>query len=380
MRKSPHALLRLFALILLLSAFFSGSLAVPTQAAEPIVHAVLFFSPSCGHCHKVMTEDLPPLKEKFGSQLDILEINTQTDAGRMLFYAVLEKYEITQAGVPLMVVGEVVMMGSREIPDLLPGLIDAGLTQGGVAWPEIEGLEDYLNSTSATADSPANSVALPAVQSAGGTEEAMPATSVSDDSDLSLTGRWMNNFKNDLVGNSVAVITLLGMVLTVGMIGYTFVTTDEETPPRGLAALRWPAWVVPVLCVMGLGVAGYLSYVEIYGVKAVCGPVGNCNAVQESIYAKLWGVLPVGVLGLVGYLGILGGWFVHRSARTASLQKLSAAAMWGMALVGVLFSIYLTFLEPFVIGATCAWCITSAVIITLLLVATTRPALKALEG
>jgi uncharacterized membrane protein len=33
----------------------------------------------------------------------------------------------------------------------------------------------------------------------------------------------------------------------------------------------------------------------------------------------------------------------------------------------VLFSIYLTFLEPFVIGATCAWCLTSALIMTLLL-------------
>jgi uncharacterized membrane protein/thiol-disulfide isomerase/thioredoxin len=380
MRKTSPSLLRLFALILLVSAVLSGSLAAPVQAAEPVVHAVLFFSPSCGHCHKVMTEDLPPLKEKYGAQLDILEVNTQTDEGRLLFYAALEKYEITQAGVPLMVVGETVMMGSREIPELLPGLIEAGLTQGGVAWPEIEGLEDYLDPTAAQADPPANTVALPAVQSSGGSEEAMPATPVSDDQELTLTGRWMNNFKNDLVGNSVAVVTLLGMVLTVGMIGYTFVTTDEETPPRGLAALRWPAWIIPLLCVLGIGVASYLSYVEIYGVKAVCGPVGNCNAVQESVYAKLWGILPVGILGLVGYLGILGGWFVHRSAKTASLRKLSAAAMWGMALVGVLFSIYLTFLEPFVIGATCAWCITSALIITLLLVATTRPALEALEG
>jgi uncharacterized membrane protein len=37
---------------------------------------------------------------------------------------------------------------------------------------------------------------------------------------------------------------------------------------------------------------------------------------------------------------------------------------------GVLFSIYLTFLEPFVIGATCAWCLSSAVIMTLLLLTT----------
>ncbi|HET9441615.1 MAG TPA: vitamin K epoxide reductase family protein [Longimicrobiales bacterium] len=31
---------------------------------------------------------------------------------------------------------------------------------------------------------------------------------------------------------------------------------------------------------------------------------------------------------------------------------------------GVLFSLYLRLLEPFVIGATCVWCLTSAVLIT----------------
>ena len=38
-----------------------------------------------------------------------------------------------------------------------------------------------------------------------------------------------------------------------------------------------------------------------------------------------------------------------------------------MILFGMSFSIYLTFLEPFVIGATCMWCLSSAVIMLLLL-------------
>ena len=46
---------------------------------------------------------------------------------------------------------------------------------------------------------------------------------------------------------------------------------------------------------------------------------------------------------------------------------------------GVLFSIYLTFLEPFVIGATCAWCITSAIIMTLIFLASTGPAIESLK-
>ena len=43
-----------------------------------------------------------------------------------------------------------------------------------------------------------------------------------------------------------------------------------------------------------------------------------------------------------------------------------------MTFGGTLFSIYLTFLEPFVIGAVCAWCLTSAVVMTLLLVVAVR--------
>jgi uncharacterized membrane protein len=53
-----------------------------------------------------------------------------------------------------------------------------------------------------------------------------------------------------------------------------------------------------------------------------------------------------------------------------SNQRLAAYAslvLLGMTTFGVLFSIYLTFLEPFVIGATCAWCLTSAIIMILLL-------------
>jgi uncharacterized membrane protein len=118
--------------------------------------------------------------------------------------------------------------------------------------------------------------------------------------------------------------------------------------------------------VIGFSVAGYLAYVETAQVSAVCGPVGDCNTVQQSEYARLFGILPVGVLGLVGYAAILVAWFISRFGG----QKLATGAslaLLGMSLIGTLFSIYLTFLEPFIIGATCAWCLASAIIMTTLL-------------
>jgi uncharacterized membrane protein len=113
-------------------------------------------------------------------------------------------------------------------------------------------------------------------------------------------------------------------------------------------------------------VAGYLAYVETTQVEAVCGPVGDCNTVQQSEYARLFGILPIGVMGLAGYVGILAAWLVVRFVKT-NLADMASLALFGMTAIGTLFSIYLTFLEPFVIGATCAWCLTSAILMTTLM-------------
>jgi uncharacterized membrane protein len=99
--------------------------------------------------------------------------------------------------------------------------------------------------------------------------------------------------------------------------------------------------------------------------------VGDCNAVQQSEYAQLLGI-PIGVLGVLGYLIIGGLWIVSRVARGATADwalVLLAAGAFG----GTLFSAYLTFLEPFVIGATCMWCISSAIVMLLLLWVTAGP-------
>ncbi|MCK4801253.1 MAG: vitamin K epoxide reductase family protein, partial [Anaerolineales bacterium] len=130
-------------------------------------------------------------------------------------------------------------------------------------------------------------------------------------------------------------------------------------------------WLIPLLSLIGIAIAGYMSYVEFYQVDAVCGPVGRCNTVQQSSYATLFGVIPIGFLGLLGYLTVIILWLV--GIKDSPVWKKSAdTALWIVTLVGTLFSIYLTFLEPFVIGATCIWCLTSAVLMTFLFLLATR--------
>ncbi len=125
----------------------------------------------------------------------------------------------------------------------------------------------------------------------------------------------------------------------------------------------FPTWLVPLAAISGLAVAGYLAYVELTLSEAVCGVVGNCNTVQQSMYAQIFGI-PIGVVGIAGYLLILVVWLL---GRTGNRPIAATKILRTLALVGVAFSIYLTFLEPFVIGATCVWCLTSAVIMLLLL-------------
>jgi uncharacterized membrane protein len=100
--------------------------------------------------------------------------------------------------------------------------------------------------------------------------------------------------------------------------------------------------------------------------------------VQASPFAKLFGFLPVGLLGAVGYIGILVGWFLGRRSDSA-IGRLAPLLVFGMALFGVLFTIYLTYLELFVIKAVCIWCLTSAVIMALVLALSVAPALEALQ-
>jgi uncharacterized membrane protein len=109
----------------------------------------------------------------------------------------------------------------------------------------------------------------------------------------------------------------------------------------------------------GLGVAGYLTSVRLAGHAPVCVVGGGCRTVQESDYAELAGI-PVAVLGLVGYASLL----------VAALLpgQLGRAVGLFTALVSFGFSAWLTFAELFIIEAVCAWCVTSAALVTLALV------------
>ena len=375
------------------------------QQAAPQVRAVLFFSPSCSHCHTVISEGLPPLVERFGESLVIVAINTQSLEGQRLFRNAGERYGIPpeQLGVPLLAVGDRVLVGSFDIPDQLPGIVEAGLASGGIPWPEIDGLVPALVASGVEVDEAPEPVAqatpdpetiveqpeqvevaapepAPDLVSApeivqAETTLAAPAVdprgAIMDlagaESRTTRLSPWQK-FGQDPAGNSIAVVVLLGMLISV-------VAVLRAALKRS-ALPRWPGWVVAMIILAGLGVAAYLSFVEVTQSEAICGPVGDCNTVQQSPYARLFGLIPIGILGVYGYAALGLGWML-RGRGSPAASAVVAVGLWLVALVGTLFSIYLTVLEPFVIGATCMWCVTSAVLMTLLLWAATPAAVEA---
>lgn len=117
--------------------------------------------------------------------------------------------------------------------------------------------------------------------------------------------------------------------------------------------------VTLALAVIGFGVAAYLTYVHYAGLQPVCAVSGGCEKVQASRYAVLGGV-PVALIGLIGYSGILAS-FLLRGDHGRMARVLMTAIGFG-------FSAYLTYLELFHVHAICQWCVSSAAIMTLLLI------------
>ena len=332
--------------------FILACLAIPLATAarspdEPVVQAILFSSPTCPACHHVIDELLLPMAGDYGDRLQIVEIDTSQPAGLQLYRATVERYQIPRErqGVPTLVVGDVVLVGGREIPEQFPALVEEGLAAGGIGWPDIPGLAQIPSE----AQMPIGSEGLQPVEA-----QSPPP---------------------DPVGFALAWVVLAGMAAALGYAAWR-VGTARQRLFQLLRSDRKPltyakTWAVPILGLVGLVIAAYLAYVEITHVEALCGPIGECNIVQSSSYALMLGI-PVAVLGVLYYLA-LGALWIGQRYQARRWANLSALGLLGLTLFGILFSIYLTCLELFVVRAICSWCLGSAVTTTILMLLVVVP-------
>jgi uncharacterized membrane protein len=113
------------------------------------------------------------------------------------------------------------------------------------------------------------------------------------------------------------------------------------------------------ITLIGLGVASYLTYVHYAGIKPACTAGESCTKVQTSVYSDLAGV-PVALIGLIGYVAIM-------ASLLAPENETTRFATVALTVIGFGFSAYLTYRELFSIHAICEWCVSSAVIMTVLM-------------
>jgi cytochrome c biogenesis protein CcdA len=143
----------MMALFLALVVLVAGPGGVVEAGEEAVVRMVYFTSAECPHCGAVRDEILSPLGETYGSRLEIklVDISDPNEPGginpityEMLIHAE-EMFDVSpeEQGLPMVVVGERVLVGETVIREQLPGLVDECLETGGTFWPDIPGLAEF---------------------------------------------------------------------------------------------------------------------------------------------------------------------------------------------------------------------------------------------
>lgn len=115
---------------------------------------------------------------------------------------------------------------------------------------------------------------------------------------------------------------------------------------------------------VGLIVSLYLTWVKLAHTEIFCAGSSDCQTVNSSPFAEIAGV-PIAILGVGAYLTILVLLYLER--RDGFWKGNSILLIFGISLIGMLYSVYLTYIEIAVLRAICPYCVVSAIAMVLLL-------------
>ncbi len=148
--------------------------------------------------------------------------------------------------------------------------------------------------------------------------------------------------------------------------------TVEARPARSTLRL-----ISFALVVIGLVITSYLSYLKIADAPSVCvaGSVFNCEAVLNSVYSEIRG-FPIAWLGWITYVTL--GFLLLMETRVAFFKEYGTMLIFGVSLFAWLYSMYLVYLQFFVIKALCPWCLSHEAVMTVFFIIATLRLRKAL--
>ncbi|MCQ3938568.1 MAG: hypothetical protein DPW18_16190 [Chloroflexi bacterium] len=124
---------------------------------------------------------------------------------------------------------------------------------------------------------------------------------------------------------------------------------------------KWLYRASVALVIVGLLVSIYMTVYKITGNDGMCLGSGDCSTVNASRFSEVNGV-PVAVVGVIGYAAILA---VHLFENRSALLRQNATLMiFGMALAGFIFTVWLVYVEIAILKALCPFCVTSQAAMT----------------
>jgi len=170
---------------------------------------------------------------------------------------------------------------------------------------------------------------------------------------------WPEILYLDPLGNTISVLVLAMMVLSLIAVAATITSTLESAKQRvGIA--------FPVVAVAGALISAYLLYDQMNGADPASAPLGNCEAVLRSPFAMVFETMPTSALSLAGHLMITGLWFVGRRS-VARKANITILCLFGIVVAAVVLTIYLLSVQLLSVGVSCVWCLVSAILVTALL-------------
>ena len=128
---------------------------------------------------------------------------------------------------------------------------------------------------------------------------------------------------------------------------------------------KWLYRISVAFVVLGLLVATYMTIYKITSNDKMCLGSGDCSTVNASRYSEVNGI-PVAVIGVLGYLAILA---VHYMERGRGYFKQNGTLLiFGLALTGFIFTLWLIYVEFALLRALCPFCLTSQTAMTIIFI------------
>jgi uncharacterized membrane protein len=123
-----------------------------------------------------------------------------------------------------------------------------------------------------------------------------------------------------------------------------------------------------IASIIGFIDSAYLAIIKLINAPIYCTPgLGDCASVQNSQWSTILGI-PIAVLGALAYLALIGCYLFE--SKNAFIGRNSTYILFGISFFGFIYSMFLTWLELFVIHAICQWCMLSALCMTIIFIAT----------